>query len=178
MTSLWNRLHYERVIIPYSSASLPSSLPLTSPPPSPHPPTALLSSSPKSTMDHLRHDWTTLPTLIIDPSGCEDADDAFSIWKDHEGTHLMVHIADPTALFDPDDHLFQTVIQRGTTFYPSGTRPIHLFPESILDASKLNADGPRRVISVHSIFKGRGLSRVKSTVEIGWIQTTLEQRIT
>jgi exoribonuclease R len=35
-------------------------------------------------------------TYSIDPAGCEDADDAFSIYEENEKMFLAIHIADPT----------------------------------------------------------------------------------
>ena len=32
----------------------------------------------------------------IDPDGCEDADDAFSIYEENDKLWLAIHIADPT----------------------------------------------------------------------------------
>lgn len=131
-------------------------------------------------MDFVRHDWTGYPTFIVDPSGCQDADDAFSIWEDLSDIHLMVHIADPTAWFSPfvDDPVFQYVLKNGTTFYMSGNEPNHMFHSSILDLAKLNADGPRRVISVHSILSKDDFTIKSSEIEFGWIQTTSKQRLT
>lgn len=132
-------------------------------------------------MDFLREDWTLYPTYIIDPPGCQDADDGFSIWEDSSGVHLMVHIADPTSWFTPyvtTDAVFQCILRNGTTYYLSEMEPRHMFGQTILDTSKLNADGPRRVISVHSIFHPNTYSIISSSVEFGWIQTTPEQRIT
>ena len=43
-----------------------------------------------------RVDLTHLEVFTIDPEGCEDADDAFSIFYDQGGLFLALHIADPT----------------------------------------------------------------------------------
>ena len=43
-----------------------------------------------------RIDLTHLDVFSIDPEGCEDADDAFSIYKEKEVLYLAIHIADPT----------------------------------------------------------------------------------
>ena len=43
-----------------------------------------------------RVDMTMYSTYSIDPDGCEDADDAFSIYEEGEKLFLAIHIADPT----------------------------------------------------------------------------------
>ena len=43
-----------------------------------------------------RIDMTMYNTYSIDPDGCEDADDAFSIYEENEKLFLAIHIADPT----------------------------------------------------------------------------------
>ena len=43
-----------------------------------------------------RVDMTSSVTYSIDPSGCEDADDAFSIYREEDKLFLAIHIADPT----------------------------------------------------------------------------------
>jgi len=87
--------------------------------------------------------------FTIDPSGCTDADDGFSIWRDKDTTHLMIHIADPTEFMDDD--LFALILQRAQTTYPFGQPPIHLFPEDILRKASL-IDGQKNAISVHATF--------------------------
>jgi hypothetical protein len=72
------------------------------------------------------------PVLSIDPPHTDDADDAFCIYKDAAGkTHIMVHIADPSAftkLFTPD---WYRMCQQSETRYAyssgaDGTAPLHL----------------------------------------------------
>ena len=43
-----------------------------------------------------RVDMTNYDVYSIDPDGCEDADDAFSIYEDNGKLYLAIHIADPT----------------------------------------------------------------------------------
>ena len=42
-----------------------------------------------------RLDMTNYDVYSIDPEGCEDADDAFSIYKEDDKLFLAIHIADP-----------------------------------------------------------------------------------
>ena len=43
-----------------------------------------------------RLDMTDYEVYSIDPEGCEDADDAFSIYAKNEELYMAIHIADPT----------------------------------------------------------------------------------
>jgi ribonuclease R len=53
-----------------------------------------------------------------------------------------------------------------------------VFHSSILDLAKLNADGPQRVITVHSILSKDDFTVKTSVIDFGWIQTTSTQRLT
>lgn len=163
----WNTAHSENILsrVPDQSYPLLKSI-------SPH---CMFS------MDFLRKDWTRHSTYIIDPSGCQDADDGFSIWEDPSGVHLIVHIADPTVWFTPritTDVIFQSILQNGITYYLSRMKPRYMIGRKILNASRLNINGPQRVISVHSILHPETYSVISSCIEFGWIQTTPEQRMT
>ena len=57
-----------------------------------------------------RIDYKHLKIYSIDPENCTDADDAFSIYKDDNYIHLIIHIADPTSWFNPNDELFNDII--------------------------------------------------------------------
>jgi exoribonuclease R len=92
-----------------------------------------------------------LEIYSIDPPNCTDADDAFSIWEENNEIHLMIHIADPTSWFSPNDDVFKDIIENAQTIYISGREPKHLFNKLILDNSTLTY-GERNVVSVHSIF--------------------------
>ena len=89
--------------------------------------------------------------VTIDPEGCTDADDAFSIIEEDSTRHLYIHIADPTRYMD--DNIFRDIIAKGQTRYPFSGPPEHLFPDNILDKCSLK-DGLRDTISVHTVFKG------------------------
>ena len=49
-----------------------------------------------------RLDMTSYDVYSIDPEGCEDADDAFSIYKEDEKIFLAIHIADQTEFINKD----------------------------------------------------------------------------
>ena len=56
-----------------------------------------------------RIDMTMHETYSIDPDGCEDADDAFSIYFEDTKLWLAIHIADPTELINIKSPLWQDI---------------------------------------------------------------------
>jgi len=84
-----------------------------------------------------RVDFTMRDTYSIDPPGCEDADDAFSLYTTDEGLFLAIHIADPTEWVSPDTSLWTDIKERVVTRYPSNRVPIHLMPKDIVDRASL-----------------------------------------
>ena len=56
-----------------------------------------------------RKDLTDLETYSIDPDGCEDADDAFSIYFENNKLYLAIHIADPTEFINLDSELWTSI---------------------------------------------------------------------
>jgi len=87
-----------------------------------------------------RVDFTMRDTYSIDPPGCEDADDAFSIFTNDEGLFLAIHIADPTEWISLDTSLWNDIRERVVTRYPSNRIPIHLMPKDIVDRASLMAN--------------------------------------
>ena len=84
-----------------------------------------------------RVDMTNRATYSIDPDGCEDADDAFSIYTEGAKLYLAIHIADPTEHINPDSLLWKDIENRIVTRYPSNQKPIHMIPEEIMERSSL-----------------------------------------
>ncbi len=83
------------------------------------------------------------PVYSIDPEGCEDADDGFSLWTENNKTFLAIHIADPTAFIPIDsgsNSLFQLLKKKCLSYYPSNYKPIHMLPKKILSRSSLIED--------------------------------------
>ena len=76
-------------------------------------------------------------TYSIDPDGCLDADDAFSIYKEDEKLYLAIHIADPTEYIDIHSPLWEDIKIRITTKYLSNRPPIHMIPKKVLELSSL-----------------------------------------
>jgi len=84
-----------------------------------------------------RVDMTEYETYSIDPDGCEDADDAFSIYEKNEKLFLAIHIADPTEYININSSLWKDIENRIVTRYPSNNDPIHMIPDEIMQKSSL-----------------------------------------
>ena len=92
----------------------------------------------------LRHHLRS-PVYTVDPNGCTDADDGFSISDYGNKLFLSIHIADPTDYISIRSNLWKDIRKRGVTCYPSNTEPIHLLPSKILRKCTLRPnDGETR----------------------------------
>ena len=80
-----------------------------------------------------RIDMTMYSTYSIDPDGCEDADDAFSIYEENEKLFLAIHIADPTEYINIQSTLWEDIEKRVVTRYPSNKPPIHMIPKETME---------------------------------------------
>ena len=87
-----------------------------------------------------RLDMTEYQVYSIDPEGCEDADDAFSVYTKNEELFLAIHIADPTEYIGLHSDLWNNIVERTTTKYPSNRKPIHMIPDEILKLSSLKGN--------------------------------------
>ena len=86
---------------------------------------------------HDRIDMTKYDVYSIDPDGCEDADDAFSIFEEDDKLFLAIHIADPTEFINIESSLWKDIEEKIVTRYPSNRKPIHMLPEEIMEKSSL-----------------------------------------
>ena len=86
---------------------------------------------------HDRVDMTNYSVYSIDPEGCEDADDAFSIYEEDDKLYLAIHIADPTEYIELNSSLWKDIERRVVTRYPSNASPIHMLPFGIMEKSSL-----------------------------------------
>ena len=84
-----------------------------------------------------RINMTSYDTYSIDPIGCKDADDAFSIYTENDKLYLAIHIADPTEYIELNSNLWKDIVNRITTKYPSNRVPIHMMPNKVLELSSL-----------------------------------------
>ncbi len=85
---------------------------------------------------------TQYETYSIDPVGCQDADDAFSIYTENNKLFFAIHIADPTEYIDLESDLWKDIIEKTTTKYPSNRPPIHMMPRQVLELASLQ--GPQQ----------------------------------
>lgn len=97
-----------------------------------------------------RYDFTKIPVISIDPEGCKDADDAFSIYEENNKLYLALHIADPTYYIDINSKLWRNIVKNTLSHYPSNNDPIHMMPEAILNLSSLieNDSSFKKAISI------------------------------
>ena len=77
----------------------------------------------------------------IDPIGCQDADDAFSVYEELNKLFLAIHIADPTEYIPLESTLWKDILKKTTTKYPSNREPIHMMPKKIVEISKISSSG-------------------------------------
>ena len=109
--------------------------------------------------DSERFDFTQHDVYSIDPDGCKDADDAFSIFHENGRLFLEIHIADPTHYIPIHSPLWNDIINRTTTKYLSNRPPIHMMPDYVLEHSSLMTekenDETKRTISIVSEFNPR-----------------------
>ena len=84
-----------------------------------------------------RIDMTNREVYSIDPIGCEDADDAFSIYLEQDELFLAIHIADPTEYININSELWANITNTLITRYPSYRKPIHMMPNEIMEKSSL-----------------------------------------
>ena len=94
-------------------------------------------SMPHEYMINQRVDMTNIETYSIDPNGCEDADDAFSIYEEDNKLYLAIHIADPTEFIHINSDLWLDIENRVITRYPSNNKPIHMIPTEIMKKASL-----------------------------------------
>ena len=98
-----------------------------------------------------RVDMTHIECYSIDPPGCEDADDAFSVYHDKQKLYLAIHIADPTEYINIESQLWETIKSRIITRYPSNRKPFHMMPIEIMEKSSLmdnNYGNEKNAISI------------------------------
>lgn len=85
-----------------------------------------LGLSAASTEDNGRLDLTQLPAFAIDDEGNQDPDDAISL----DGERIWVHVADVSALVEPESEIEREARARGANLYLP-ERTIHMLPPAI-----------------------------------------------
>lgn len=84
-----------------------------------------------------RVDMTDIECYSVDPPGCEDADDAFSVYEENGKLYLAIHIADPTEYININTDLWKSIENKIVTRYPSNRKPFHMMPSEIMEMSSL-----------------------------------------
>jgi exoribonuclease R len=84
-----------------------------------------------------RVDITDIECYSVDPPGCEDADDAFSVYYENDKLYLAIHIADPTEYININTDLWKSIENKIVTRYPSNRKPFHMMPDEIMEISSL-----------------------------------------
>ena len=88
-------------------------------------------------IDNIRVKYHDIDVYTIDPPNCTDADDAFSIFTKDDKLYLSIHIADPTHYISTESTLWNDILNRVLTHYPSNYPPIHMMPDNIVRLSSL-----------------------------------------
>ena len=84
-----------------------------------------------------RVNMTNIDCYSVDPPGCEDADDAFSVYYENDKLYLAIHIADPTEFININTDLWKSIENKIVTRYPSNRKPFHMMPDEIMEISSL-----------------------------------------
>jgi exoribonuclease R len=84
-----------------------------------------------------RVNMTDIDCYSVDPPGCEDADDAFSVYYENDKLYLAIHIADPTEFININTDLWKSIENKIVTRYPSNRKPFHMMPDEIMEISSL-----------------------------------------
>ncbi|KAK7033385.1 RNB domain-containing protein [Favolaschia claudopus] len=89
---------------------------------------------PSDPLDHLRHDFGTMPVYVIDDPRAEELDDGISVEAvagEPDSYWIHVHIADPASTLPPTHILAQRAAKQSETAYFLH-RTIPLFPKSLM----------------------------------------------
>ena len=102
-----------------------------------------------------RIDLTHLETYSIDPYGCKDIDDAFSLIGESE---LFIHIADLTPWIKPESMIDQLARRHYSTLYGNETNFPMLPRELSEDICSLTLGKERAAITLHIRFKNKTIA--------------------
>jgi exoribonuclease R len=100
----------------------------------------------------------TAPTINIDPEGCRDIDDVWSLWSEEDGIwHVAITIADVASYVALNPWL-QKAEQIGQTLYDNGRAVAPLFPPHLSeDLFSLRPGQERFGVSLFAIWDGTAL---------------------
>jgi len=102
-------------------------------------------------------------TFNIDPSGCKDVDDTFTIVKDGKTWQVSINIADVAEWVSEDSQLDVFARRRSTTFYSdSGEALAPMFPRAISESSASLLPGDSKpTLSLVLTWDGRSITDYK-----------------
>lgn len=109
-------------------------------------------------------------TFNIDPPGCRDVDDSFTLFHLSEDRwQVSINIADVASLIEEGSELDIQARRRATSFYsPTGECLAPMFPPEVSEvAASLGSDDPRPALSLQFIYGPTGLSDFK------WLETVV-----
>lgn len=75
-----------------------------------------------------RKDLTHLLTFSIDPEGCQDIDDAFSVVNNGQYIEIYIHISDVSSYVSPNSDLDNILLNRASSIYLTNEQ-INMMPE-------------------------------------------------
>ena len=108
-------------------------------------------------------------TFNIDPPGCKDVDDSFTIRQVCQAEakwEVSINIADVASLIEEGSELDMQARRRATSFYsPTGECLAPMFPPEVVDVASLGSDDPRPALSLQFIYGPDGLTNFK------WLET-------
>ena len=84
---------------------------------------------------------------IVDPDGCQDADDAFSVFMEEGQLKVAIHIADPTKMVGFKSQLWENISRQSETIYFVDEAK-HLLPDDLVKHVTLNEPGNRFAITI------------------------------
>jgi len=108
-------------------------------------------------------------TFNIDPPGCIDVDDSFTLLRLGEDRwQVSINIADVASLIEEGSELDIQASRRATSFYsPTGECLAPMFPPELVEAASLGSDDPRPALSLQFVYGPDGLSDFK------WLETSI-----
>lgn len=109
-------------------------------------------------------------TFNIDPPGCRDVDDSFTLLRlGEEQWQVSINIADVASLIEEGSELDVQARKRSTSFYsPTGECLAPMFPPELVETASLGSDDPRPALSLQFVYcYENGISDFK------WLETTV-----
>jgi exoribonuclease R len=133
----------------------------------------ILNTHPYSIPKDERVDMTCYNSYSIDPIGCKDADDAFSIYTENEKLYFAIHIADPTEYIELNSSVWNDIVKRTTTKYPSNRAPIHMMPGKVLELSTLQGTSDGNIKNAVTVLTEINATTYEPTKEIKLLFTNI-----